>query len=34
MMRLTLIHDTFMRAHPPVPANARVRERDLFEGVN
>jgi N-acetyl-1-D-myo-inositol-2-amino-2-deoxy-alpha-D-glucopyranoside deacetylase/mycothiol S-conjugate amidase len=33
IMRLSQPRDTFMRAHPPVPANARVRENDLFEGV-
>ena len=27
-------YDTFMRAQPPVPANERISERDLFEGVN
>ena len=33
IMRLSEINDTFMRVHPPVPANGRVNERDLFEGV-
>jgi LmbE family N-acetylglucosaminyl deacetylase len=27
-------YDTFMRAHPPIPVNERISERDLFEGVN
>ena len=33
IMRFLRFNDTYMRAYPPVPANARVSESDLFEGV-